>query len=379
MVALAGGTPTKCGAMDAVQLISGLLATGANDVNTKLDPLAQALYFGAYGSPGPCPGSPTTIVPPAGATPTSACEALAAIHYGLVAPASPPTSLGGLGTQAKAASCALASVYGQVDAQLIPGIAGIKKALYNTPCDPTKTVPSDPLYCGISQALGLVQGGIPQLVSGIADSVAKQLSAGVGTAPPPAGCDPAATLTCAAAALGAGASQLATGSSQVAAGAGQVNTGAQQLAAGSTQVADGASQVAGGANQLSSGLTDAANGASQIENGLGQAADAVPQIRDGAKQLSTEGAQKLIAAGNSTALDFGEKYAVIQASAERTADGGLPYGAPTNATVKSAAYSIDIAGESGQSGKNTSRGVAALLIGVGAAGAAMILGRRFVL
>jgi putative membrane protein len=259
------------------------------------------------------------------------------------------------------------------------GIDGVKKALYNQPCDPTKTIPTDPLYCGISQALVLVQGGIPQLVSGIADSIATQLSAGVGSAPPAAGCDPTATLTCAAAALGAGASQLATGSSQVAAGAGQVNSGAQQLAAGSSQVADGASQVAGGANQLSSGLTDAANGASQIEAGLGQAADGVPQIRDGAKQLSTEGTQKLIAAGNSTALDFGEKYAVIQASAERTADGGLPYGAPTNATVKSAAYSIDIAGASGESSKNTSRGVAALLIGAGAAGAAMILGRRFAL
>jgi putative membrane protein len=270
-------------------------------------------------------------------------------------------------------------VYNGVDTLLIPGIAAIRKALYNTPCNPAQTNPAARDYCGISQALGLVQQGIPQLVDGIANSISSTLLAGVGAVPPTAGCDPTKTLTCAAAALDAGSAQLASGSAQVAAGAGQVNSGAQQLAGGSSQVADGASQVADGADQLASGLGDAASGASQIEAGLGQAADAVPQIRDGAQQLSTEGTQKLIAAGNSTALDFGEKYAMIEASAQTTADGGLPYGAPSNATVASAAYSFDIAGESGESGKNTSRGVAALLIGAGAAGAAMLIGRRFVL
>ena len=67
---------------------------------------------------------------------------------------------------------------------------------------------------------------------------------------------------------------------------------------------------------------------------------------------------------------------MIEASAERTADGGLPYGAPEDSAQASAAYSYDIAGAGGASDSNLARLIAALVLLGGAAAGAYLLAQR---
>jgi putative membrane protein len=94
---------------------------------------------------------------------------------------------------------------------------------------------------------------------------------------------------------------------------------------------------------------------------------------DGADQLSKQGTKKLVAAGNDTTLDFGERHAVLNAMAEKTKDGGLPFGAPEGATG-SAAYSFELAAASHDSSHNLTRGALAIIALAG--GAALSAGIR---
>jgi X-X-X-Leu-X-X-Gly heptad repeat protein len=169
--------------------------------------------------------------------------------------------------------------------------------------------------------------------------------------------------------LRAGAGQLADGADQLDSGLGDLSTGADQLDAG-------AGDLRTGADQLSSGLGDAADGSSQLSDGLKQAAGGAPKLKDGAQKLSDEGTKKLVAAGKSTAADYGQKYALIVAGAERAKTEGMAYGAPADA-VGNTAYSYELAGADGEGGRNVGRGLGAVAA-FGLAGGAAFLRRRFI-
>jgi hypothetical protein len=92
--------------------------------------------------------------------------------------------------------------------------------------------------------------------------------------------------------------------------------------------------------------------------------------------LSAEGTSQLVEAGEETAMDFGTRVAVLEAAAERTADGGLPFGAPDGA-LKAAAYSYDLAAATGATAQNTGRLLAGVVIaGAAAVGASFLLRRK---
>jgi putative membrane protein len=109
---------------------------------------------------------------------------------------------------------------------------------------------------------------------------------------------------------------------------------------------------------------------------LQKAADGAPALEEGAQRLSDEGSSKLIDAGQSTAQSYGEMYATLEAGAKRAQDEDMVYGAPEGA-MGLAAYSYEIKGEDGESGRNMTRGLggAALL----AAGAGVFALRRRIL
>ncbi|HSK56156.1 MAG TPA: hypothetical protein VK908_12925 [Jiangellales bacterium] len=313
------------------------------------------------------------------------------------------------------------------DDTLLFGLNRVWLGLSNVNCDlGNPTNPANP--CGIREVTQLVQQGVPALVDALLLQIEASLKAPLGEPTP--GCDPTATLRCASAALtqgardlaagtgelnaaapalGSGVQELTEGGGQLAAGAGDLSSGLQRaddggrrLAAGistaadgseeladgtnrladgadrladglgdaadgSERLADGNARIAAGAGRLADGLGDAADGSGQLSDGLGQAADGTPQIVDGAERLSVEGTSQLIEAGNETALDFGERFATVEAATERARDSGMPYGAPEGATG-TAAYSIEIAGADGEGARNLGRGLLALAIFGGVAG-----------
>jgi putative membrane protein len=173
--------------------------------------------------------------------------------------------------------------------------------------------------------------------------------------------------------LSDGGKQAAGGANQLAGGLPALSTGAKQLAEGTGKLKAGAGKLAGGTGQLkdgagklANGLGDAADGSGQLADGLVQASDGAPQIVDGAQRLSTEGMGALTEAGKSTAQEFGSKYALIEAVNERAASEGMAYGAPEGANGLTA-YSLELAGENGEGGRNMARGLGALAVfGLGA-------------
>lgn len=232
-------------------------------------------------------------------------------------------------------------------AQISAGLTQVQGGLSNPKCDvndPTNT--NNP--CGIKQVQNLVAGGIDQLVAGIAASVSDVLGQ-----------------------ASAGADQLAGGSAQLADGAKQLDSGLGDLSDGAGKLDDGAGQLRDGADQLSSGLGAAADGSTQLADGLDQAASGAPKLKDGAQQLSDQGTKKLIEAGKSTAADYGQKYALIEAGAQRAKTEGMAYGAPADAAGQTA-YSFELAGADGEGGRNVGRGLGAAVVFALAAGAAML-------
>ena len=100
-------------------------------------------------------------------------------------------------------------------------------------------------------------------------------------------------------------------------------------------------------------------------------------LGEGAQQLSDEGTQVLIGKGKDTAQTFGERYALIEAGAQRAQTESMAYGAPEGATGETA-YSLEIAGADGESGRNWGRGLGALAIFAIGAGAAAAIRQRLV-
>jgi putative membrane protein len=322
---------------------------------------------------------PAAVGPVPSGTPASTAAAL--IINGVKGKMSAPLGSGGL-----------ADLYKGVD-DLVAGThemrCGMSAATAGCPAvDPT----APPMATGLS----LISDGVSTLLGTIASSV----SVGVGT--PASG---PATLRGGVAALQGGVdqisaggtalieglSQLGAGADQVAAGNGDLYTGLQQLSAGAGQLAagagdaktgagqlaDGNRQIAKGASDLASGLNDAAVGSGKLADGLATAADSAPQLKDGAQRLSDEGTKKLVEAGKGTAADYGEKYALIVAGAERAKSEGMAYGAPEGATGVTA-YSLELAGMNGESGRNVGRGLGALVVLGFGTGAAALVRRRLV-
>lgn len=280
--------------------------------------------------------------PPPSAPPVTNCDYIAAIYWGVEAPST------GLRAKSQAASAGLGGVVTGVD-RLIAGVGTARNGL-----SAIRTGVSQ-LAAGAASARDGVKNqvlpGVDQLLAGIASAVTgvKQLDAGAKTA-------------------AAGSGDLAAGIAKAGDGAQQLADGSATASDGSRQLADGTGKIAAGAGDLAVGLDSAASGSGRLADGLEQAADGAPALVDGAERLSNEGTKKLVEAGNDTTVEFGEKYAVLEAMAERTADGGLPYGAPDGATG-SAAYSFELAAATGEGSKNTTRGLLAL----GALGAGALL------
>jgi putative membrane protein len=382
IVALGGGTPTKCGVADAAQFMSGLLPAKKADLTCASAVLKD--IAGGPDAPLACFGGTR---PPGLADETNLTNAF--VLNGLSTKlASGATDLDGL-------VAGLNSIKNGVDLLIIPGINNLRRALYNSPCNPAQTNKAAGDFCGVSQALSLVKGGIPQLVNALTSQLSDQLTAALGQ--PTAGCDPTATLRCAAAALADGGGQLTTGvqqlvagvqkldagGAQLAAGAGDLSAGLGKLNAGAGQLADGAGtasagsgQLAAGANKLASGLKTAADGSGQLTAGLATAANGAPQLVNGAQKLSDQGTKKLIAAGTSTAQSYGELYATMTAGAQRAQTDDMAFGAPEGA-VGLTAYDYIITGDDGEGGHNLARGLGGLAI-LGAGGGVFALRRRFI-
>ncbi|MEZ0448951.1 hypothetical protein [Cellulomonas sp. ICMP 17802] len=214
-----------------------------------------------------------------------------------------------------------------------------------------------------------VDAGVSLLVSGVTAKV----QAGVGTA----------TDTKANGTLRGGVHSLQSGTDQLSAGGDTLSSGLAQLGAGATRLNDGAgklsagvSRAAAGSRALSEGLAAAADGSTQLSDGLDTAAEGAPKLVDGTQQLSDEGTSQVVVSGQDTAEDFGVKYAVLSAGAERASTEGMAYGAPEGA-VGATAYSIDIAGADGSGVSSLGRFIAAIVLFAGGVGLAGLARRRF--
>ena len=371
----------NCGAADGAELIGGKLgaasATGG-DLDKLIVAAKSAYDYVAATSGGTCPPRDASGLPPASTQipAQTACYAASSVVYGLALPANanPARPEGGLKAQTALAAAKLSVIVAGLDGQAIPGIDALKRGLSNPGCDPLVTVKTDPKFCGVAQAAGLVSAGVDTLVESISQTISAYLSDASDGANQVA--DGADLVAGGAGQVAGGAGQLSVGAQTLSDGAGQLDGGLGDLADGAGQLDSGAGQLKDGANQLSSGLGDAATGSGQLADGLGQAADGAPKLQDGAQQLSDQGTKKLIEAGKSTAADYGQKYALIEAGAKRAQTEGMAYGAPANAAGQTA-YSYELAGADGEGGRNWGRGLGAVAVFALAGGAAM-LRRRFV-
>jgi putative membrane protein len=287
-------------------------------------------------------------------------------------------------------SAGLGTAIEGLNTQLIPGAQQIVGGLTAAKNGAIKTkAGAVALRGGVTQ----VGGGLDQLKTGLATAVAGvlQLNTGAGTAYTGAGSlndglvqidDGAGQLATGAGKLAAGTKKLSAGANELKVGTGKLRTGSGELADGADQLADGTgeakagtSQLADGADQLSDGLGAAADGSGQLADGLDQAAAGAPKIVQGAGRLSDEGMSMLIAAGKDTAQDYGKLYAIMEAGATLADVQDMAYGAPEGAQGLTA-YSYELVGEDGETGRNATRGIVALvLLGLGLT--ALGLRRRF--
>ncbi|MET0789384.1 MAG: hypothetical protein ABWY33_09090 [Cellulomonas sp.] len=177
--------------------------------------------------------------------------------------------------------------------------------------------------------------------------------------------------------LQAGTDQLSAGGDTLASGLAQLGAGASRLNDGAGDLSAGIAKAAAGSRALSDGLNDAADGSAQLSDGLNTAAEGAPKLVDGTQQLSDEGTSQVVVSGQATAEDFGVKYAVLSAGAERASTEGMAYGAPQGA-VGATAYSIDIAGADGTGVSSLGRFIAAIVLFAAGIGLATFARRRFV-
>jgi putative membrane protein len=237
---------------------------------------------------------------------------------------------------------------------------GLSAASLPGVCDTTKP--------GVLEGLAGVDAGVTALVGGVVAKV--QGGVGVATDSKPT------TLRGGIHSLQAGTGQLSAGGDTLASGLAQLGAGAGRLNDGAGDLSVGIAKAAAGSRALSDGLADAADGSTQLSDGLNTAAEGAPQLVDGTQQLSDEGTSQVVASGQDTAEDFGVKYAVLSAGAERASTEGMAYGAPEGA-AGSTAYSIDIAGVDDSGVSALGRFIAAIALFAGGIGLATFARRRF--
>ncbi|MBO3101457.1 hypothetical protein [Cellulomonas fengjieae] len=231
-----------------------------------------------------------------------------------------------------------------------PGLAKIQCGLSSKSydkCDQAKP--------GLLEGLTSVDAGVSQLLATVVTSV----QTGVGGPN-----DTAENGT-----LRGGVHSLQAGTDKLEAGSGALVGGLKELRAG-------ASQLDAGADALADGLATAADGSTQLSDGLVTATEGAPKLVDGTQQLSDEGTSQLVANGKSTAEDFGVKYAVLSAGADRAATEGMAYGAPDGAAGYTA-YSLEIAGVDGTGVSAIGRLILAIVLFAAGIGVATLARRRF--
>ncbi|MGN8244497.1 hypothetical protein ACTHAM_001400 [Cellulomonas soli] len=266
----------------------------------------------------------------------------------------------------------LQSLAGVISGGIVPGLWSLQCGMNRT------AATTDGLTCagtspGLAEGLAGVDGGLTQLLTTIAGSVQGAIGQDADTQANGTLRGGITSLQDGTAQIITGAQSLVSGLGQLQAGAGQLRTGSSQLSSGTSQLAGGAarlstgtSQLAAGAGDLADGLGGAADGADQLADGLTQAADGAPALVDGATQLSEQGTSVLAETGAQTAADYGVKYAVLEAGAQRTAEESMAYGGPEGAASVTA-YSLDLAAVDGAAVSSAGRGITALaLFGVGA-------------
>jgi len=314
-VAAGGGTPTNCGAIDAVKLLARLVQNAA---------LSQDTTTGVgFMSEGDVSAALDKIKNSSGCQQDSAgCQAAVEELRKEFKPG------GRYDNQLSLLASSLSTIATQADKQLLnkgAGLDQLRAGLSNphalkdcAAAQRTKTTADD---CGIKEAALAVQGGIPLLV----DTLRQQILAGLGSPDP--GCDPTKTLRCGAAAL-----------------------------------ADGLGQLDSGAHQLSDGLNTAADGSGQLADGMQQARDGAPRLQSGANELSERGVVKIVEAGQDTAQQYGKLYATLAEGAKRAHTDGMVYGAPAN-SMGLMAYDFEINGTDGQGSRNIERLLLAVILG----------------
>lgn len=242
----------------------------------------------------------------------------------------------------------------------------------------TPTVTCDPKRPGLLEGLTAtkavddfdgVDAGITALVGGVVAKV--QGGVGLATDSKPT------TLRGGIHSLQAGTGQLTAGGDTLASGLAQLGAGASRLNDGAGDLSAGIAKAAAGSRALSDGLDAAADGSTQLSEGLVTASEGAPKLVDGTQQLSDEGTSQVVVSGQGTAQDFGVKYAVLSAGAERAQAEGMAYGAPEGATG-STAYSIEIAGVDGTGASSVGRLVLAIVLFAAGIGLATFARRRFV-
>lgn len=186
--------------------------------------------------------------------------------------------------------------------------------------------------CGAGDVLRIALYGTGAIQEGVEttllEGISETLLEGIGAFTP--GCEPTATLACAAGTLAAGGVQLNEG-------------------------VNGPNGLAYGTNLLADGLPAAVDGAGKIA--------------DGGKQLAK--------AGNDGSKTAGLAIATLDALQSRVDSGaGVPGGAPEGATSFGGVYAFALDGAGGTATENAARGGLALLALIAAGGIGAVLGNR---
>jgi putative membrane protein len=271
-----------------------------------------------------------------GLAPSNVCVLLASAAYGVMLPSGvlSDTDPGGLKSQTAAAGKALVLTGKGIAEELVPALARLNAGV-------------DELAVGSGKAReGVAKKIMPAvdlLIGGISDAVM-------------------------------GSEKLSVGALAASSGSRDLASGIVKAGAGAERLSDGAGELSNGAKKLASGLGDAANGSGKLSDGLGKATEKGKAVPEGATRLSAEGTTQMGEKGKATASDYGLKYAVIVAGAERAKTEAMAYGAPANASGTTA-YSLEISGANGDVGTSLNRGVGALAL-FGAGGGLVLLRRR---
>lgn len=350
---LAGGLPAAKGGVDAVR---GGLAGASADAGA-LDQLGQLVALGRAGVVGCAPGLPV-------AKPTTACEALNTVAFGLSHPAGTtgPTDAGGLKQQLAAAAAGL----GQVSTGLGAAAAGVGQ-----------------LQAGVTS----LQAGNTALQAGVAriDGGAKQIAAGLasGDAAKPGvaeGLDAlVAGLTAAVGGVGqlsAGAQAASTGSAALASGTEELAAGAAKAYTGSQDLRTGLGTIAAGQRKVADGLPAAADGSGQLADGVGQLIDGEQKVATGLGDIRTKAIDRLKSQFAQGIDSASQQIAAVAAAGAMVAD--TPGAAATTwvLTQSDGGISTELVSSESDLARNAAIGVGgALLLMTGIAGG-YVSGRR---